>query len=241
MSKKQKIGIVSIAIAVIAAIIPVVIWMIDGHREEESEKNKIVNGYLADAKEYAENEDYENLAGILSKKELEGNAIALLNKGVMYANGYYYLKDEEKAKHYFYESLKAGENNYSILYLLGILNITEDREKLDELFIKGCENNTSFCEQILQQVYRESGIEINPAISYINDFNSKSQNEKEKILDDLYTVIGTYNQYSVGNDGYEYYIDENGELYAEAKSIAVDEVNIIISTYFITDYKFHFE
>ena len=73
--------------------------------------------------------------------------------------------------------------------------------------------------------------------TYIENFNKKPQKQKNKILDKLYTTIGTYKHYSA--TGYDYAI-ENGEPIAKVKGIKEEDIPVMVSTYFLPEYKMIF-
>lgn len=250
--KKSNIaGRISLIISILSLIMSIVVLFLgegiylEYKHEKELNKQKqeeLEESYLLLAEDYYLKEDYEKVAKVYASDILQNNPWALLNKGVMYANGMYYQMDKDKAKQYFYKALKAGEEYYSIIYLLSILDSSEGKDGIDEvnrIFIKGCKKNNQFCERVLQFVYQINHIEIDTKKSYIDDFNSKNKNEKEKILAFLYPKLGEYSKWYVEN--YTYTVDEDGNVSAEADEIREEKYDVIGKKFLNHEYEMIFE
>lgn len=234
---KNLVAIISLVIAIISLVITILnfFWG-EGllEKKKEKEQNEI-HSALQLAQMYYDDNNYEGVASVFSESILKENAQALLDTGVMYMEGIYYSKNKKLAQKYFYKALENGETYYSIYYLLGALDENKDRKEMDRLFCLGCEYKNMYCEKILQEVYIISDWDVDT--TYTEDFNKKSQKQKKKVLDKLYTTIGTYKHYSA--TGYDYYI-EDGELIAKVQGIKEEDIPVIVSTYFLPEYKMIF-
>lgn len=192
--------------------------------------------------EYYNQEDYDKIAEIYSNSLLMDNPYAMLNTGVMFANGLYFKEDMQQARIYFYKALDNGELFYSIKYLLSILpyNTDDDLKEIVRILKIGCNNNNKYCEQILQHIYQYFEIS-NFGESYLVNFNSKSDEEQLEILNKIFlkVEVGSYTQAK----NWKYIIDEDGNVTAVVTE--TEEVNIFARIKRLgllsTEYKMIFE
>lgn len=231
MSKEVKVKIIAGVFSIIVAIIGIVPPMITYINEKREEKATEVQKLLELAEEYYLQNNYEGVAQVYSDRRLKDNPKALLNIGVMYANGIYYKEDEEQATYYFRQALNKGETYYSIQYLLHMLDY-ENIDEIIELVKKGCDNNSKWCEKILQRLYEKA--EIQCTGSYLLDFSERTEEEKKSILENIFILYDQVKYEVCTEYKYTAKIDEEGNYYdLQAECVDVEEqaVDVFINTY----------
>lgn len=226
----EKISIWITSIAGVCAILGISIFgdiaLIHNNKGKREELHK-------QAEEYYINQEYEKMMNIYSSKIMRNDPITSLNIGVMYANGLYFSNDEQQATIYFNKALEEGETYYSILYLMQLYTY-DDIEDIKRIIKIGCKNNNKYCEKILQKLYQHSGFVC--STDYLSDFNAKTDNEQNSIIDGMIDIIDQYKYKVATNYNYNIYNDENGEVCVDAEAIVEERaIDIFVNDYFKID------
>ncbi len=227
MNKKKVVRNILIEIGkfitTVATAVTIAQFVIDWNNTQVEEQRRL----LQYAEEYYVKGKYEIVADILSNDALKNSELVPLNIGVMYAKGYYFKQDEERACEYFREAFNNGEKYYSIQYLLYYLNYIDDREEIKSWVLAGCNNNNWYLENLLQMLYEECGIECKDR--YIEDFKKRNAKEQLDILDNLFLKIDE-TSYTVATE-YDYAVYTNADGEPKIEAMVTETEGRIIDIY----------
>lgn len=181
--------------------------------------------------------NYEKVIKIAELNDLLETEDMLNIIGVMYANGYFYEQDYDKAIDYFHAATCLGKSKNTYINLL-IVSYIADLKELEEgsafpysrtieAFSIGQKNNNKDLNEILQIMIAVNkdirSIDIKDGYEY---FNNLSDYEQKEILD---SISAKYKDIKILQcEKLDYYYDDDGELRAMCAKIVEKVIPIII-------------
>ena len=168
-------------------------------------------------------EEYAKVIDLVETYDLMYTEEMMNVMGVMYANGFYYEQNYEKAIQYFKAAAEYGERDETFLNLW-LASYEADKAIDDELFpydntyeavlVGQKKNNIKLCEFLKSnaQIYSNEGVE--DGYEFINQMSEDERND----FFDIFSISMGEHSYRVCT-AYDYYIDENGGLFAVPRCI----------------------